>query len=228
MSTISTQLDWGCSYVINDFYKRFFRPDADEKSLVRVSRITTILIMLISLVATNFITTISGAWSFIIEAGAGLGLVLILRWFWWRINAWSEITAMVTPLVVYAYLVRRTHLQFPDTLFIIVGITTLSWIVVTFLTRPTEENTLLNFYRRVHPGGWGWKPIAEKLPQIKGDTGYAQLFICWLLGVILAYAFLFGVGKILIGHYGAGSVCVIAGIASGCGISHLLKKQNIA
>ncbi|MEO7676335.1 MAG: sodium:solute symporter family protein, partial [Verrucomicrobiota bacterium] len=194
MSTISTQLNWGSSYVINDFYKRFFRPDADEKSLVKISRITTILIMLISLVVTNFISTISGAWSFIIEAGAGLGLVLILRWFWWRINAWSEIAAMVTPLIVYGFLVTRTHLQFPDTLYVIVAVTTVSWIVVTFLTQPTDEKTLFDFYRRVHPGGWGWQPIASKLPEIKGDQGYAHLFLCWIFGVVLVYSFLFGVG----------------------------------
>ncbi len=227
MSTISTQLNWGSSYVINDFYKRFFRPEADEKSLVRVSRITTILIMLISVVMTNLITTISGVWSFIIEAGAGLGLVLILRWFWWRINAWSEIAAMVTPLIVYGYLVTRTHLQFPDTLYVIVSITTASWMIVTFLTRPTAEKTLFNFYRRVHPGGWGWKPVAAKLPEIKGDTGYAHLFICWILGVVLVYSFLFGIGKILLGNYPVGLGCLIVGVASGLGINHLLRKENI-
>ena len=226
MSTMSTQLNWGCSYVINDFYKRFFRPNADEKSLVKVSRITTILIMLISLVATHFITTITGAWTFVIEAGAGLGLVMILRWFWWRINAWSEISAMITPLMVYGYLTSQTKVQFPNTLFIIVAITTVSWIIVTFLTRPTEEKTLHNFYRRVHPGGWGWKPVAAKFPEIKGDTGYFHLFICWILGVVLVYSFLFGVGKLLMGNQPAGFIFLLVGVGSGFGINQLLRKEK--
>ena len=227
MSTISTQLNWGSSYVINDFYKRFFRPEADDKSLVKVSRLTTILIMLISLVTTNYINTISGAWSFIIEAGAGLGLVLILRWFWWRINAWSEIAAMVTPLGVYGYLFTRTNVRFPNTLFIIVGITTLTWVLVTFLTRPTDETTLLNFYRRIHPGGIGWKPVAAKLPEVPGDRGYSNLFICWALGVVLVYSFLFGIGKLLLGNHQMGLIFLSLGIVSGFGIRHLLVKENI-
>ncbi len=226
MSTIATQLNWGSSYVINDFYKRFFKPHADEKSLVKVSRITTILIMVISVVATNFIDTISGAWSFIIEAGAGLGLVLILRWFWWRINAWSEIAAMVTPLLVYGYISTQTSIQFPNTLFIIVSITTLSWIVVTFLTKPTEESTLLIFYRRVHPGGAGWKAIAAKLPEIQGDSGYGILFTCWMLGVVLVYSFLFGLGKVFLGNYPLGVAFLAVGIGAGFGINFLLSKQK--
>ncbi len=226
MSTISTQLNWGSSYVINDFYKRFFKPDANEKQLVKVSRVTTILIMIISVVVTNFISTISGAWSFIIEAGAGLGLVLILRWFWWRINAWSEITAMITPLLVYGYLSTQTEIKFPNTLFIIVAITTVSWIIVTFLTQPTAETTLLNFYRRVHPGGWGWKPVAIKLPEIRSDRGYLKLFICWALGVVLVYAFLFGVGKMLLHDYKIGLACLTTAVLAGIGINYFIRDED--
>ncbi|PYQ22193.1 MAG: sodium:proline symporter, partial [Acidobacteria bacterium] len=128
MSTISTQLNWGTSYVINDFYKRFVKPQAGERDLVRLSRITTIVVMALSLAMTAVLDTISGAWAFIIEAGAGLGLVLILRWFWWRINAWSEIAAMVTPLAVYGYLRAATTVQFPQTLYYIVAATTVVWV----------------------------------------------------------------------------------------------------
>jgi SSS family solute:Na+ symporter len=194
---------------------------------VMVSRVTTILIMLISIIVTNYINTISGAWSFIIEAGAGLGLVLILRWFWWRINAWSEITAMVTPLFVYGYLYTQTNIKSPNTLFIIVGITTVSWIIVTFLTQPTNETTLLNFYRRVHPGGIGWKRIAAKLPDVQGDTGYGNLFVCWILGIILVYAFLFGIGKVVLKNYSIGFIFLAVGICAGFGINHFLNKQKI-
>ncbi|MDE3057670.1 MAG: Na+:solute symporter [Bacteroidota bacterium] len=227
MSTIATQLNWGTSYVINDFYKRFLKPNADEKSLVRVSRITTILIMIISVGLTLIINTISGAWSFIIEAGAGLGLVLILRWFWWRVNAWSEIAAMVTPLFVYGYLRLFTTIEFPNSLFIIVAITTVAWLVVTFATKPTDQNTLIKFYERVHPGGKGWKAFAAKLPHIASDTGYAQLILCWLLGVVLVYSFLFGVGKLLFGETILGSSLIVVGILAGLSINYLLTKLEI-
>ena len=138
MSTISTQLNWGTSYVMNDFYRRFINPQAGEKALVNLSRVMTVVLMVLSLGVTSILDTISGAWAFIIEAGAGLGLVLILRWYWWRINAWSEIAAMVTPLVVYGYLRAFTTVAFPQTLYVIVGITTVAWLAVTFLTPPTD------------------------------------------------------------------------------------------
>lgn len=227
MSTIATQLNWGSSYIINDLYKRFIKPQSTEKNLVFVSRLTTISIMVISVIITNYLDTISGAWTFIIEAGAGLGLVLILRWFWWRVNAWSEITAMAVPLFVYGYISTQTSLRFPDSLFVIVVVTTVSWILVTFLTRPTDAGTLQSFYRRVHPGGAGWKEIQKQLPDVTGDTGYHLLFLCWALGIVMVYAFLFGVGKIILGSYGVGFVFLAAGTVSGYGINLLLSKQNI-
>jgi SSS family solute:Na+ symporter len=144
--------------------------------------------------------TISGAWAFIIEAGAGLGLVLILRWYWWRVNAWSEIAAMIAPFIGYWAVKNLTAIQFPESLFIIVAFTTASWLVVTFLTKPTEEGTLLAFYRRVHPGGVLWKPIASKLPEVRGDSGFKGLAMDWLAGVTLVYMTLFGTGKLLLGE----------------------------
>lgn len=214
MSSTSTQLNWGTSYVINDFYRRFVKPGAEQKHLVRVSRITTFILMIISLIVTERLKTISGAWAFIIEAGAGLGLVLILRWFWWRINVWSEIAAMLTPVFTYAYIRGHTTIQFPVTLFYIVGITTVVWLAITFLTPPTDQETLRNFYRRVHPGGPGWKPIAKQLPEVKGDTGYGGLFVDWIAGVVLIYTMLFGVGKLILGQYGAGLAFVVIGLVS--------------
>jgi len=123
---------------------------------------------------------------------------LILRWFWWRVNAICEIVATVTPFIVYGVI----HFYFPDKefnspthFFIIVPITTLAWVVTSFLTKPTKEERLLDFYKIVHPGGFGWKKIAAKLPDVKSDTGYFVLFIDWGLGIILVYMFLFGIGK---------------------------------
>jgi len=200
MSTIATQLNWGTSYVINDFYRRFINRSAKERHLVMVSRLTTILVMVISLGVTSILDTISDAWAFIIEAGAGLGLVLILRWFWWRINAWSEISAMVAPLVAYGVLKLSTDIQFPETLYFIVATTTVVWVAVTFLTRPTDAATLQAFYRRVHPGGGGWKAVAAELPDVQSDGGLGSSLMNWIAGVVLVYAALFGFGNMLLGE----------------------------
>ena len=151
--------------------------------------------MVLSLYVTSILETISGAWAFIIEAGAGLGLVLILRWFWWRINAWSEIAAMVAPLAVCGWLHFATDIRFPETLYVIVAATTVAWVVVTFLTKPTDAQTLERFYRRVHPGGAGWAAVARRIPDVKGDSGYGRLLRDWLCGVILVYSVLFGDGE---------------------------------
>jgi Na+/proline symporter len=228
MSTISTQLNWGTSYVINDFYKRFVKPAAGERDLVRMSRIVTIVVMALSLLTTTILATISGAWAFIIEAGAGLGLVLILRWFWWRINAWSEIAAMVAPLVAYGYLRAATRVQFPETLYYIVAVTTAVWIAVTFLTRPADEETLKRFFRRVHPGGPGWTRVAALVPDVRPDSGYAGLFVDWIAGVALIYSALFAVGSFLFGAYGRGLAFVAVAAVSVWIIHRDLSRRGFA
>jgi Na+/proline symporter len=221
MSTISTHLNWGTSYIVNDFYKRFIKNNADlpaeegEKDYVRVSRITTMLLMVVSVVVTIFIQTISGAWAFIIEAGAGLGLVLILRWYWWRVNAWSEIAAMLTPFFAYAYIKFFTDVTFPNSLFFIVGVTTIAWLVVTFLTKPTEENVLKEFYTRIRPGGM-WKPIAKLLPNVQTDFNFRQQVLQWICGIVLVYSSLFGIGKVLFGEMLLGVSLLV--VAAACGI----------
>ena len=202
MSTIATQLNWGTSYIINDFYKRFVNEGKDESHYVLSSRIATIVLMLVSLVVTLLISKISGAWAFIIECGAGVGLVLILRWFWWRINAWSEISAMITPFIIFPIL-KSMGILFPYSLFIIVPGTTLVWVVVTFLTKPTSEEILFSFYKKIHPGGLMWKKISSKLPEVESDSGFFRLFINWLIGVILVYSILFGTGKLILGEFTA-------------------------
>ncbi|MBS4027034.1 MAG: Na+:solute symporter [Ignavibacteriales bacterium] len=214
MSTIATHLNWGTSYVVNDFYRRFVKKDAEEKEYVRVSRITTILLMLVSVVLTIFIQTISGAWMFIIEAGAGLGLVLILRWYWWRVNAWSEIAAMLTPFFAYGYIKFLTDVTFPNSLFFIVGVTTVVWLVVTFLTKPTDENVLKEFYTRIRPGGM-WKPIAKILPNVKTDFNFGKQMLQWLAGVVLVYSSLFGMGKFLLGEMVLGLALLLVAVVCG-------------
>lgn len=211
MSTISTQLNWGTSYIVNDFYRRFYLTKGEEKFYVLVSRATTFIIVFLSLLVTSKLDRISDAWIFILECSAGIGLVLILRWFWWRINAWSEITAMIAPLIIYPFI--KPMVEFPYTLFVIVGWSTFIWIIVTFLTPPTDETVLLSFYKRVHPGGIFWTPIAKKLPHVQGDGGYLQLIIDWIAGCVLVFFSLFGVGKLILGEQMVGFVLLFgAGI----------------
>jgi SSS family solute:Na+ symporter len=226
MSTIATHLNWGTSYVINDFYRRFVKKDGNDRHYVLVSRLSTAGIMIISVIVTANMETISGAWSFIIEAGAGLGLVLILRWYWWRVNAWSEITAMVAPFVGYWVVSQHMDVRFPESLFTIVAFTTVCWITVTMLTKPTDESTLLAFYTRVHPGGALWRPIAKKLPGVPGDSGFGRLAIDWIAGIILVYMTLFGTGKLLLGETITGLLFFVIAVAAGAVIYNDLSKRG--
>ncbi|MBU2471678.1 MAG: sodium:proline symporter, partial [Bacteroidetes bacterium] len=163
-------------------------------------RLATIGVMIVSVLLTLVITTISGAWTFIIEAGAGLGLVLILRWYWWRVNAWSEISAMIAPFIAFGYVKVFSNIQFPESLFIIVTFTTVTWLVTTFLTKPTDFEILKIFFERIHPGGF-WKPIASRVPNVKQDTGLLSLAFDWFAGIALIYSMLFGIGKLILGEY---------------------------
>jgi Na+/proline symporter len=226
MSTISSQLNWGTSYIINDFYRRFIKKDADEKHYVLISRLTMLLMILISLLVTRYLlTTISGAWEFIINASAGLGLVLILRWWWWRVNAWSEIAAMIAPLIIYP-IAKACGLESPITLYPTIFGTTLVWVLVTFLTKPADEKTLRSFYKKVHPGGWGWKKISEKMPEVRSDTGFGRMFISWGAGVALIYSFLFGLGKIFFLEWWSAVGYFIVTIISAVIIYLNMKKQG--
>lgn len=214
MSTISTQLNWGSSYLLNDLYRRFMRKDRDEKHYVFASRVITIVLMIVSVVVTLFVNRISGAWEFILECGAGLGLVLILRWYWWRINAWSEISAMLTPFIALP-IVKYFGISFPYSLYYLVGITTVVWLIVTFVTKPADKNKLIEFYRTVHPGGVLWKKISSELPEVKSDSGFAKMFLNWFLGVVLVYSSLFGIGSLIFGdvtntiiYFVLGAVCL--------------------
>jgi SSS family solute:Na+ symporter len=227
MSTISSQLNWGTSYLINDFYRRFVKQNADEKHYVLISRIAIILLTVFSLIITDiFLTTVSGAWIFIINASAGIGAVLILRWYWWRINAWSEISAMIAPLIIYPVAVYGFGMESPMTLYPIVLGTTLVWLVVTFLTKPTDEKKLISFYKRTYPGGAGWKHIQKLLPELKQNNHFGRLLINWIMGIILIYASLFGVGKIIFAEYLSGILILILGFLAAFVIYFNLKKQG--
>lgn len=227
MSTIASQLNWGTSYIINDFYRRFLQRQASEKHYVLISRITMILMIILSLLVTKFfLTTISGAWEFIINASAGMGAVLILRWFWWRINAWSEIAAMIAPLIIYPIARYRFGLESPISLYPVVLGTTIVWLVVTFLTEPEAEATLKAFYHKVHPGGLGWRRIAQLVPEVKGDSGFGRTFVNWICGVILVYSSLFGIGKLIFHEYLSALVFIVLAAISVFIIAYNLNRTG--
>jgi solute:Na+ symporter, SSS family len=198
MSTISTQLNWGTSYIVNDFYRRFVRTDGTEQHYVWVSRFATIVTMVLGAIVTFYLDSIRQAWEFVLESGAGIGLVLILRWYWWRVNAWSEIAAMVAPALGFFYLKAFTSIVFPYTLLYLVAWTTICWLVVTLATPPEPEAHLVSFYRRVRPGGPGWGPIARKAGGPPPEP-IGGLVIDWVAGWVLIYAVLFGIGSAVLG-----------------------------
>jgi Na+/proline symporter len=193
MSTISTQLNWGAGYLINDFFRRFIAPMAKERQLVSASRIATLSLMIIGLWVTTQLKTIESAWNFMIECGAGLGLVLILRWYWWRINAWSEIVATAAPFLGYS-MAQWWGVAFPESFFFTVGFTTLSWLIATFVTKPEPEITLRTFYERVRPTGfWG---ILSKSG--KNNYNHFRLLISWIASSVFVLCVLMLFGKLIL------------------------------
>jgi solute:Na+ symporter, SSS family len=213
MSTIGTHLNWGASYLVNDFYKRFLKKDGSEKHYVAVGRTATVLLFLLSIVVTSQLSSVERAWEFLLAIGAGTGLVLILRWYWWRINAWSEISAMVTSFVVSLALMATVKPRFAATdpngtawvMILTVAITTVVWLAVTMLTAPEPQEKLDSFYRRVRPGGPGWALVSERggfgRERIPGG---ALAWTNWVAGIIAVYATLFGIGKLVFGYTSTG------------------------
>ncbi|MFC1654412.1 sodium:solute symporter family protein [Myxococcota bacterium] len=220
MSTIDTHLNWGSSYIVNDLYKRFFKQEANPKHYVVVSRITSVVLMLVSGFVALQITRITAAWELLWAMGAGIGAVLILRWFWWRINAWSEISALsasliiATALQVYEY-VSEVDMQFYVKLLTVVFGSAAVWLAVTFLTRPEPEDVLKKFTDRVRPGGW-WPFEVDK-----GIASYRTL-VAWLGGVLVVFGGMFLIGGMVLGRWievlvsaavsAAGVICVYAGL----------------
>ncbi|NNE97415.1 MAG: Na+:solute symporter [Pyrinomonadaceae bacterium] len=228
MSTISTHLNWGASYIVNDFYRQTIDENASEKTLVYIGRIATVLLMILSI---SFALTLKNAAQFfeiILMFGAGSGLIFLLRWFWWRINAWSEITAMTVSGIVS---ISLTFTSLGDSLFgdagafpgylkypFVVLITTVSWLAVTFLTPPEDDEILFSFYKKIRPSGGGWKPVirraeekGETLKKTDQPTNLAEGILATVFGTLLVYCVLFASGYWLYGSYArAGGLTVLA------------------
>jgi Na+/proline symporter len=213
MSTIGTHLNWGASYLVNDFYKRFLNRSASERHYVTVSRWTTVLLFLASIIVTSQLSSVEGAWKFLLAIGAGTGLVLILRWYWWRINAWSEIVAMVASFVFSLLALRfiKPHFAPADpngdawVMIATVLASTVAWVTATFVTRPEPDAVLQSFYSRVRPGGPGWARISRQAGYGRESIpGGALAWTNWIAGIIAVYSTLFGIGKLVFGQLGEG------------------------
>jgi len=232
MSTISTHLNWGSSYVVFDFYQRFVKPKASDKELVRVGRISTVGLMIYAGLFALVLTNAYQAFQILLSLGAGTGLIFILRWFWWRINAYSEITGMVVSFIVALVLnVERISPAFlfelPSEykLLLSVGITTVAWVAVTFMTKPTDHKTLASFFNLVKPYGNGWnkfKQIAKtENIDIKEGTGRLSIdILAMFLGIIIVYSALFSTGMFIYGNMTNGVILLSVTLVS----SILLKK----
>jgi solute:Na+ symporter, SSS family len=210
MSTIATQLNWGASYLVSDFYRRFLKRDGSEQHYVMVSRLCTVLLVVASAWVSVHLGSIASGWEVVLQIGAGTGAVYILRWYWWRINAWSEISAMACSLLVTLALHRWPPFTGNESLVFAKGalattlITTAVWIVVTFLTKAEPDAVLMRFYRRVRPDVRGWKRIAQLAPEVAPHRDVERNLGAWLLGCTMVYTCLFGTGKLLLHQYGAG------------------------
>lgn len=215
VSTVSTHLNWGASYVVNDFYKRYFKPPnrfesktQAEQHYVWISRIATILIMGFAILVSYFFDTVKGGWEAILSIGAGTGLVFMLRWFWWRINAWSEITAMITAAIGSFLAPEIGYDDFASKMIFTTIFSTISWIAVTFLTSPESDETLKKFFDRVQPGGPGWKRFTKDGNPVEPIW---PAIIKVALGALSIISFLYGMGQIFFGSLWIGLVFIVLG-----------------
>src|SRR5213594_423450 len=234
MSTIATHLNWGASYLVNDFYRRFVRRQDSESHYVLVSRVVTGVLTVVSAAVAFRIESIGGAWKLLIITGAGTGGVLLLRWYWWRINAWSEVSAMISAFVVSLFLQLAFGLDndkpidFAHIMLITVAVTTVVWLAVTFLTKPEPQETLVAFYRRTRPTRAGWAPIAAQAPDVKVAGGGLSNLLDWIAGLVLVYGVLFGVGKLLLHETLPGLVLLAFGALGGFVIYRDLSRRGWA
>ena len=231
MSTLATQLNWGSSYIVYDFYKRFINPEAKEKQMVRVGQLSTVLLTIFGMLVTLLLTNALQGFDIILQVGAGTGLIFILRWFWWRINAYSEMAAMAISFLVAIYFTFIHPADAPVAqhwqLIIGILITTVGWLVVTYLTEPTDHKTLVNFYNKIRPDQMGWKPvIAQGIKEGSiqaGQVTHGELplqILCMVIGCFTVYGALFALGFWI---YGQTTSALISGVIAVAGTYFLIK-----
>ena len=235
MSTISTHLNWGSSYLVHDFYRRFFVKDRTEKHYVFMGRVFTVLLMVFSAFFALFLNNSLQAFGIILQIGAGTGLIFILRWFWYRVNVYSELTAMIVSFIValaFEFIIPN-NFSVEEKLIIGVTITTISWLIVTLITPPSNMETLQNFYKKIQPGGPGWKKVIEE-SESKGITitGKKEKWdvpsgiLCMLFGSISVYSILFGIGYILYSQTTTGLIFLIISVLSVIALMKFWKRLS--
>jgi Na+/proline symporter len=228
VSTLSTHLNWGTSYLVHDFYRRFLRKSRDEKHYVLMGRIITAVLMVLAALLTTVLNTAKEAFDLMLSVGAGTGLIYLLRWFWWRVNAWSEVAAMVSSFLVAVAFFVGGKLGHPvDTslsLVVTVAATTVVWVVVTFVTAPTERARLVAFYQLVRPAGPGWRSVRAEAGLPPSPDSLPLAMLGWVLGVMFVYSALFGAGSYLYGRTAQGTVWLVLFLISGFGLVRLLPR----
>ena len=228
VSTLSTHLNWGTSYLVHDFYRRFIKQDASERHYVFIGRIVTGLLMLVAALLTFVLDSAKQSFDLLLSIGAGTGLIYLLRWFWWRINAWSEIAAMVSSFLIAVgfFIAGKMNVGLPAhvSLIVTVAATTIVWIVVTMLTSPTDRSKLIQFYRRVQPAGPGWRQIRAEAGEGESPDRLSESFLGWTLGCAVVYAALFGAGSFLYGHTTQGLMWTAVFVAGVFGLVRLLPR----
>ncbi|MFB3917951.1 MAG: sodium:solute symporter family protein [Terriglobales bacterium] len=230
MSTVATQLNWGASYLVADFYRRFLKRDRSEAHYVKVSRLATVVLVIASAWVSAQLASIGSGWQIVLEVGAGTGGVYLLRWYWWRINAWSEISAMISAMTVSLLLswgglwrmlttgARTTAFSgsspvvFAKAALTTTVITTVVWVAVTLLTAPEPEDVLLRFYRKVRPDSRGWTPIAKLAPDASHTRDLGPNLRAWVLGCAMVYLALFGTGKLVLKDPGLGAALLAVAV----------------
>jgi SSS family solute:Na+ symporter len=231
MSTVGTQLNWGTSYLINDFYRRFLVRKASDKHYVLASKIIIVLLVILSGYVAAHITSIQAAWQLLLGMGAGTGAVLLLRWYWWRVNAWSEISSMVAAFVVSLSLTRihfdgNDSVVFAKSALITTISTTVVWLVTTLLTKPESDARLLTFYRRIRPTVHGWKRIAAMAPEITPVRDLGANTFDWIMGCTLVYCAMFGIGELVLQEWLSGVVLLAIACAAGYAIYWSLSRRG--
>jgi solute:Na+ symporter, SSS family len=221
MSTLGTQLNWGVSYLVNDLYRRFMAPQKTERHYVAMGRLFTIALVLLSGYVAGQLTSVGQGWQIVLNLGIGTGAVYILRWYWWRINAWSEIVAMVAAAIVTLILKNVVKFDgsepvvFAKTALITAGCTTVAWLIATFLTPAESEDKLVAFYRRVQPTVHGWARIAKLAPDVPEVRDLGSNARNWIMGCLLVYCSLFGIGKLVFGEWLVGILLLVVAAVAG-------------
>ncbi len=248
MSTIDTHLNWGSSYLVNDLYKRFLVKDATDKHYVAVSRWAMVLLTVLAGITTWNMDSIKNAWIYLAVLTSGAALASLLRWFWWRINPWSEISAMMASFVLangklWLWCIAKVGINLPTSwldslnyfygketwalrLLVVVLLSTVVWLTVTFMTQPSSQKHLERFYRRLRPGGW-WGPVAKHCPEVTADPMKPQWF-SWACGVTCVYAMLFAVGFFCLARPGSGAIALLLSLLSGWGLVSFFPKEQEA